>query len=75
MPPQAIRSWAGTAQRARQPAIYVALHSSLPTLLTEADKLWRSPWPRWKSAKINALGDMKALFVSASSAVCVSAVG
>lgn len=75
MPPQAISSWPGTATQTRQPAIPVALHSSPLTLLTEADKHWRSPWLRWKSAKINALGDLKALFVSAGPAVCVSAVG
>lgn len=59
----------------RQLAIPVALHSSPITLLTEADKHWRSFWPRWKSAKINAVGDMRALFVSAGPAVCVSVVG
>lgn len=74
MPPQAIRSWPGTAtQLGSLPFLRPCI--PLLTLLTEADKRWRSPWLRWKSAKINALGDLKALFVSAGLAVCVSAVG
>lgn len=74
MPPQAISLWTGTA---KQPGSQPSLRPCIPliTVLTEADKRWRSRWPRWKSAKINALGDMKALFVSAGPAVCVGVLG